>query len=155
MARNRALASALAALAIALTLVSACTVGAVGPGAAELAGQQEIRLGTWEDVRTLDPALLDSPTDVAMARNVFGGLYRTDDNLHEVPDVADGPPKVGPGGLTYTFHLRPDAVFSNGDRVTASDFVYSWSRAVAKRGAYVDLFSSLQGYLEVTDGKAG
>jgi oligopeptide transport system substrate-binding protein len=129
-------------------------LGSVGPGTAELAGQQEIRLGTWEDVRTLDPALLDSPTDVAMARNVFGGLYRTDDNLHEVPDVADGPPALGPGGLTYTFRLRPDAAFSNGDRVTASDFVYSWSRAVAKRGAFADLFSSLQGYLEVTDGKA-
>jgi oligopeptide transport system substrate-binding protein len=154
MARNRALPSALAALAIALTLLSACAVGSIRPGTAELADQQEIRLGTWEDVRTLDPAVLDSPTDVEMARNVFGGLYRTDDNLHEVPDVADGQPTVGPGGLTYTFHLRPDAVFSNGDRVTASDFVYSWSRAVAKRGAYADLFSSLQGYLDVTDGKA-
>ena len=47
------------------------------------------------------------------------------------PDPLPGVAKdwdISGDGKTYTFYLRDDAVWSNGDKVTADDFVYSWNR---------------------------
>jgi oligopeptide transport system substrate-binding protein len=73
--------------------------------------------------------------------------------LHEVPDLATGQPSVSPDGLTYTFHLRQKATFSNGDPITADDFVYSWNRAAARQGDYAWLFNPVAGYTDVAAGK--
>ena len=45
------------------------------------------------------------------------------------PDIASAMPTVSADGLTYTFKLRQDVKFSNGQAVTAADFKYSWERA--------------------------
>ena len=65
---------------------------------------------------------------------MFGGLYRLDDNLNEIPDIASGPPTVSPDRTTYTFQLKTGARFSNGDPVTAEDVVYSWNRVASLQG---------------------
>src|SRR4029077_15819132 len=94
-----------------------------------------------------------SPADVDILRNVFSGLYRFDATLHEVPDIAIGQPVISAGGLTYTFHLRHDAHFSNADAITAADVVYSWDRAVARQGDFAGLFQIIVGYGDVASGK--
>ena len=102
---------------------------------------QTLTFPVSQDVSDFDPALISSPADVDIFRNVFSGLFRFDDNLKEVPELADGEPIVSADGREYTFHLRGDARFSNGDRVTSADIVYSWRRAAAAQGDYAGLLA--------------
>jgi len=124
------------------------------PVAEVLATDQTLSFPIAQDVADLDPALMSSPTDVDIFRNVFSGLYRFDQALHAVPDLATGPADVSADGLAYTFHVRHDAVFSNGDPITADDFIYSWNRAAAKQGDFAGLFSAVAGYNTVASGRA-
>jgi oligopeptide transport system substrate-binding protein len=150
-----AVAAALAVLVVG-TVVFAITVlraGVSGTGTGEaLSPDQTLSFPIAADVSELDPAQIASPGDVDIFRNVFSGLYRFDSRLHVMPDIATGPPDVSADGLTYTFHLRHDAAFSNGDSVTADDFIYSWNRAAAKQGEYADLFAPVAGYGAVVGG---
>jgi oligopeptide transport system substrate-binding protein len=57
------------------------------------------------------------------------GLYRLDEK-GQVSDGIATKHEVSEDGLTWTFTLREDAKWSNGDPVTANDFVYAWQRAV-------------------------
>ncbi len=91
--------------------------------------------------------------DVDILRNVFSGLYRFDDQLHEVPDLATAFPDISSDGLKYTFHLRQGAHFSNGDPITAADVIYSWNRAAARQGEFATLFSPIAGYDQVAAGR--
>ena len=79
--------------------------------------------------------------------NVLNSLYETllelDDNDVAQPAAAETY-EVSEDGLTYTFHLRDDGVWSNGDPVTAQDFVFAWQKAldpkVASDYAYMLFF---------------
>ena len=57
------------------------------------------------------------------------GLYTSDADGNAIPAIAKSD-DVSEDGLVYTFHLREDAKWSNGDPVTANDFVYAWRRLV-------------------------
>jgi len=151
---------ALVAALVVLVLV-VVTVGVVmvfpfggGAGPEPLAQDQTLSFPMAQDVADFDPAQISSPADVDILRNVFSGLYKFDSKLAEVPDLATGPPTVTPDGRTYTFQIRKDATFSNGDPITADDFIYSWTRAVAKQGDYATLFQPIVGYQAVADHKA-
>src|SRR3989449_4905122 len=124
------------------------------PSPEPLAADQPLSFPIAQDVADFDPALISAAVDVDILRNVFSGLYRFDDQLHEVPDIAVGQPTVSADGLTYTFRIRTDAKFSNGDPITAGDFVYSWNRAAARQGDYAGLFSIIAGYAPVASGKS-
>ncbi len=143
------------AAAVALSLV-ACTPGGGGPSATPevLATDQTLSFPIAQDVSDFDPAMISSPADVDILRNVFSGLYKFDSSLHEQPDLAVGLPVISADGLTYTFHLRQNARFSNGDSITAADFIYSWNRAAAKQGDYAGLFGLIAGYQDVVGGRA-
>ncbi len=69
------------------------------------------------------------------------GLYVYDKDNKTVPAGCDGEPEVTDEGKHYRFHLRKDAKWSNGDPVTAKDYVFAWKRAVdpatAAQNAYV------------------
>ena len=119
-----------------------------------LATDQTLSFPIAQDVSDFDPAQISSAADVDILRNVFSGLYRFDQQLREIPDLATGQPTVSADGLTYTFHLRTDGRFSNGDPITAADFVYSWNRAVARQGDYAGLFSLIAGYQDVASGRS-
>jgi oligopeptide transport system substrate-binding protein len=139
--------------ALALT---ACTPQASSPAATDvLSSDQTLSFPISQDMADLDPALISNASDVDILRNVFSGLYRYDDRLQEVPDIAAGMPAVSPDGLTYTFRLRQNARFSNGDPITAGDFIYSWDRAASKQGDYAWLFGPVVGYQAVAAGKTG
>ena len=83
-----------------------------------LASDQTLSFPIAQDVADFDPALISNAADVDILRNVFSGLYRFDSSLREVPDLAVGQPTISSDGLTYTFRLRKDARFSNGDSIT-------------------------------------
>jgi oligopeptide transport system substrate-binding protein len=119
---------------------------------------QVLRLVAPNDVSTLDPAKLHDPSvGVSLARNVFGGLYRFRDDLVEEPDLAARMPDVSPDGRTWTFPLRHDAHFSNGDPVKAGDVLYSWNRVARLRPDVYgssSIFEAVEGYAEVQAGRA-
>jgi len=79
---------------------------------------------------TLDPALITGQPEGRIANALFEGLTAFDPTGHAVPGVAERW-EISPDGRTYTFHLRPDARWSDGLPVTAGDFVASWKRALS------------------------
>ena len=147
--RFRSLAAALGALCIA----AACGGGGGGGTSETLASDQTLSFPIVDDIGDLDPAHMSAAVDIDIFRNVFSGLYKFTDDLKQVPDIASGPPTISSDGLTYTFKMRQDAKFSNGDAVKAADFVYSWNRAARIQGDYASVFAPVVGYDDVAAGK--
>jgi len=69
-------------------------------------------------------------------------------------DIAAAMPDISSDGLTYTFKLRSDVTFSNGDKVTSKDVLYSWNRAAAIQGSYATNLSAIAGYAAVSNNQA-
>jgi len=89
---------------------------------------QVLHRGIVPDLTDLDPQLATQTSDYTVLSSLLEGLVSEDPaNLHPVPGVAERW-EVSPDGLTYTFHLRADARWSNGDPVTSGDFIASWRR---------------------------
>ena len=141
-------------LAAAICLVACEPNSSPTPSPEPLASDQTLSFPLTEDLADLDPALISDPGDVDILRNVFSGLYRFDDGLHEVPDLADGQAVISADGLEYTFKIKGGARFSNGDPLTAADVQYSWNRAARRQGDYASLFSLIAGYPAVAAGRA-
>ncbi|HMJ89819.1 MAG TPA: peptide ABC transporter substrate-binding protein [Candidatus Acidoferrum sp.] len=79
---------------------------------------------------TIDPHVLTGQADGRVAGALFDGLMQFDPKTGDaVPGIAERF-EISPDGLTYTFHLRTNAAWSTGDRITAEDCVLSWRRAV-------------------------
>ncbi len=98
--------------------------------------------------------MIDSQPESQIAHNLFDGLVKFDSNMNVVPDIAASLPIVSPDGLTYTFKLRQDVTFSNGNSVTAKDVLYSWNRAAAMQGPYATNLSAIAGYERVSANQA-
>jgi len=81
------------------------------------------------EVETLDPALITDQVSMRISESLFEGLCRINAEGKAEPGVAERW-EASPDKLKYTFHLRPNAVWSQGDPVTAQDFVYSWQRVL-------------------------
>jgi len=148
--RFRSLAAALGAMFVA----AACGGGGGGGTSETLASDQTLSFPMVDDIGDLDPAHMSAAVDIDIFHNVFSGLYKFTDDLKQVPDIASGPPTISSDGLTYTFKMRQDAKFSNGDAVKAADFVYSWNRAARIQGDYASVFAPVAGYDDVAAGKA-
>lgn len=88
----------------------------------------------WNDPPTLDPHLTTDATSAAIIVEVFGGLVTINRDLDVVPDLAEDW-EVSQDGLTYTFFLRQDARFHDGEPVTAHDVKWSLERAADPRTA--------------------
>lgn len=89
----------------------------------------------------LDPALNSSVDGGTLAANCFAGLYTYDADGTLIPCVASALPTVSEDGCTYVVDLK-ETVWSNGEPLTANDFVYSWNRVIAEETAadYAYLF---------------
>jgi oligopeptide transport system substrate-binding protein len=90
--------------------------------------EQILHRGISPDIAELDPQLSTVANDYAALHALFEGLVTEDPvDLHPVPGVAERW-EISPDGLRYTFHLRTNAKWSNGEPVTADDFVASFKR---------------------------
>ena len=117
--------------AVALTLALGMSVFA-GCGNSSQEGYLIYNLG--EDPKTIDPTLNNSTGAGTIIENAFEGLMRLDENEKAVPGVAESY-EVSDDSLVYTFHLRENAKWSDGEAVTAKDFEYAWIRALTKETA--------------------
>lgn len=113
----------------ALVAFLALPAHAVQPAEGEtLADSQNYNFWLLDAIKSLDPAKNTDVEGSDVLRQLFEGLMNEDATGAMVPGVAESF-EESEDRLTYTFHLR-DAKWSNGDPVTAGDFVYAWQRAV-------------------------
>jgi len=83
---------------------------------------------------TLDPSLITGQPEGRLASALFEGLTSFDEFGRTIPGVAEKW-DLSPDGRVYTFHLRKNARWSNGDPVTARDFRDTWRRTLAPETA--------------------
>lgn len=86
-----------------------------------------LRIGTYEEVESLDSTRYKAKSSGQALANVMVGLYQHDQEGKVVPAIAKRVPLVSAHHLTYTFELR-DYQWADGQAVTAADFVYAWRR---------------------------
>ena len=104
------------------------------------------------DVTTMDLAIMSWQQDFRVARILYEGLTRHDPlttSFKTVPGVAERW-DISPDLKTYTFHLRADAKWSNGEPVRAGDFIYQWRRVMLpdNAGDYSQIFGCIKGVTE-------
>lgn len=105
----------------------------------------------FSEPASMDPALIEETLSVDISQNIYDGLTMFDPISQELkPDIAERW-ESSADGTAFTFYLRKDAKFSNGDPITAEDFVYSYVRAITNPEApYVDIvMNDIKGYAEV------
>ncbi|HYR50116.1 MAG TPA: peptide ABC transporter substrate-binding protein [Candidatus Eisenbacteria bacterium] len=133
-------------------MLAACQSGSTPTS--RLAADQSLKFPVLHDFGTLDPAVSDAETDMEIQQNLFNGLIKFDNNLNIVADLATSVPQPADNGLTYTFQLRHDVIFSNGDKLTSKDVLYSWNRAAAMQGSYATNLAAIEGYAKVAQNTA-
>lgn len=127
--------------------------------------QEGTQENTNEDAQTLTVNIESEPTSLSsllatdgpsmnVIRHVEEGLIKLDDNNQVIPGIAESF-DVSEDNLTYTFHLR-DAKWSNGEEVTANDFLFAWKTILAPdAGApYAYLLFPIKGAKEYNTGDA-
>ncbi|HDX9577245.1 TPA: peptide ABC transporter substrate-binding protein [Bacillus pseudomycoides] len=113
-------------------LISACSDNSSKQK--EVSEKQVLNVMISEEIPSLDTAKSMNGTSSHVMQNIFEGLYVLDEKDNPVPGVAKSFEKSS-DGKTYIFHLRKDAKWSNGDAVTAHDFVYSLRHTVNRETA--------------------
>ncbi len=128
---------------LALAVTASVTAAEVPPGTA-LASRQEIVRHIKDEPASLDPAKAVGLPEIQVIRDLFEGLTNQDAKGNIIPGVATQWQTTD--NKTWIFTLRKDAKWSNGDPVTANDFVYSWRRLVdPKIGSTFAWFAELAG----------
>lgn len=94
------------------------------------AEEQVLNFINGDYIPSMDPSKVTDEYGFQFVGATMEGLYRLGEDGEIKEGIAKGEPEVSEDGLTWTFKLREDAKWSNGDPVTAHDFVYSWQRAV-------------------------
>lgn len=100
-----------------------------GASGTELAAEQVLHIGNGAEPHSIDPQRGEDTSGSFIQYDLFEGLVSQNEHGDIVPGVAKSW-EASDDGLTYTFHLRDNARWSNGEPVTAGDFVFSLRRAV-------------------------
>ena len=109
--------------AFAALAISATALLAAAPALAEVV----LHRGNGSEPQTLDQAHTSIDVEANILKDLYEGLTEYDSGGKIIPGAAESW-KVSDDGLTYTFKIRDAAKWSNGDPVTADDFVFSFRR---------------------------
>ena len=126
----------LCAVVLAATLATSLFIGCgdSSSNSGSSSSNQQLVFNLGEDPETMDPTLNNSSGAGTMILNAFEGLMVLDENDQPVEGTAESM-EVSEDGLVYTFKIREDAKWSDGEAVTADNFKYSWLRALNKETA--------------------
>ena len=143
-------------LFLAITMVLAACSGKKG-GSGDTAGGDDktLRLVASSDIPTMDSSLATDAVSFNVYNQTTEGLYTLDKDDKAVPAIAKGEPKISADGKKWTVELRDDAKWTNGDSVTAKDFVFAWQRALDPKTAaeYAYIMYDLKNAEAVNTGK--
>ncbi|HEY1631844.1 MAG TPA: peptide ABC transporter substrate-binding protein [Rhizomicrobium sp.] len=92
--------------------------------------------GNAADIKSLDPAFIQGNWENWLLGDVMMGLTTEGPRSEPIPGAAESW-EVSPDGLTWTFHMRKGAVWSDGVPVTARDFLHSWQRELDPKTAAI------------------
>lgn len=112
--------------ALGLSLTSIPSLAAQVPADVKLAKVQELVRGNGTEVESLDPQKVSGVPEAHIIRDLMEGIVNQDDKGNLVPGVATS--WETEDNKTWIIHLREDAKWSNGETLTAADFVYTWRR---------------------------
>ena len=143
-------------LAVVMSLVLVTVLAACGKhnsqssGNGKYASSQVLNLSYPSSLDSID---ISNISGYGSTGNIFESLYRLGKNGSITPGLAKST-KVSKDGKTYTFTIR-NAKWSDGSKITAQDFVYSWKRTVtpATKSQYAYLFSGVKNADEIVAGK--
>ncbi|MDQ0270584.1 peptide ABC transporter substrate-binding protein [Cytobacillus purgationiresistens] len=119
-------------------------------------GEKVLNLSLDNDIPDLNQLKTTDGISFSVLNNVMEGLYRLDENNEPQPAMAETY-KMSDDGLTYTFTLKDDIKWSNGDAVTAENFKYSWLRAMHPdtAGSYASILTDyIKGGAEYAAGES-
>jgi oligopeptide transport system substrate-binding protein len=130
------------ALATAGVLIVACGTSTTTSEAKASPDKQILRVNDITEPNSYDPGQETYTYEAAVGRNVFEPLLTPKSDLTDVQPATASSYDVSSDGLTYTFHIRSDAKWSDGQPVTGADFVYAWKRLLnpALAAGYGDAF---------------
>ncbi|MGB5445797.1 MAG: ABC transporter substrate-binding protein [Psychromonas sp.] len=128
MYKNKITQALLLGAGLSLAATSFTALAAQVPAGVKLADKQELVRGNGTEVASLDPHKTEGVPESHVITDLLEGLVTQDANGKIIPGVADR--WETKDNKTFTFYLRKDAKWSNGDPVTAHDFVYSFQRVV-------------------------
>ncbi|WP_176271380.1 MULTISPECIES: peptide ABC transporter substrate-binding protein [unclassified Enterococcus] len=94
-----------------------------------IATTQKIEISSPAPLSTLDTTQTMDKNTFTIVQHLFEGLYRFDDDSTLIPGLAEKV-DISEDGLTYKFTLKDDIKWSNGEPITAQDFLYSWKKLV-------------------------
>lgn len=119
----------------------AISLGGVMPASAEEAVRDTLNVAVTDDASQFDPNITNSYSDIMSLYQIYERLaYYV--NGEPVPQLAQSW-DVSDDKLTYTFHLRPDTYFHNGEKLTAEDVVYSFNRKCEASPSTAAKFASI------------
>ncbi|MFU0768875.1 peptide ABC transporter substrate-binding protein [Staphylococcus pasteuri] len=108
-----------------------------------------------QDMTTLDTTMISDAVSGDIAGQSFEGLYSLNKHDKAEPAIATSLPKKSKDGKTLTVDLRKDAKWSNGDPVTADDFVFAWRKVVNPKTAseFAYIMSDIKNADDINAGK--
>lgn len=133
-------------------------------GSTEVPKGNVLRYITGSEPESLDPAIPTGQPEARLVMAIYDGLVEYDPRtMQPIPGIAERW-EIGQENTEYIFHLRKNARFSNGDPITAHDFVYTFRRALepslAAKNAYLahyikyaEEFNSMQSFVRDKNGR--
>ncbi|GHW00572.1 peptide ABC transporter substrate-binding protein [Lactobacillus nasalidis] len=132
------------------TLLAACG----NSSSSKTAASQKLNWMEEAELSTIDVSKILDDTSFNQVNQVMEGLYTLGNNA-KVKNALATKTTVSKDGKTWTFNIRKNAKWSNGQQVTAKDFVFSWRRTVNPKTAseYSYLFSGIKNADSIVAGK--
>ncbi|WP_295093646.1 peptide ABC transporter substrate-binding protein [uncultured Catenibacterium sp.] len=121
-------------------LLTAATAAGMLAGCGSKTDTDTFRFASELDIQGMDSTVVDDGMSFNAIHAITDGLTAVNNKGKTAPALAKSW-DVSEDGKTYTFHLR-DAKWSNGDKVTANDFVYSWRKIIKEAGNYAYMLGS-------------
>jgi oligopeptide transport system substrate-binding protein len=121
----------------------------------KVSGEQLFKLVVQQEMPSADLSVATNTISFSALNNVYEGLYRLDEKSKPQPAGAVKLAEKSEDGTKYTFKLREEAKWSNGDPVVAADYVYGWQRTADPKIAaeYAFMFELIKNGTDVTTGK--
>lgn len=157
MGKSKVILSLFLCVLMAAGCLSGCSNGSQTSGqAAEVKDQKQIFTMPMSDFESMDPQMGTSSEVCRTSIQMFSRLFKYDDNGEVVPDILTGMPTVSEDGLVYSFELRPDVKFTDGDVLKSSDVKFTFDRMFlpetkAINGWVIDM---IKGAADVEEGKS-
>ena len=132
-------------------VLAACSNSNTGSSSSK----QVMNTATSNEISTLDSSKYGDTTSSEALQNSMEGLYHFDKNNHAKLAGATSV-KVSNGNRVYTYNLRKNAKWSNGDPITAQDYVTGWCRTVDPKNSSLDSdsYAIIRHGTKITQGKA-